>query len=122
MNNNFFQQAKQIGKSVVMIISWTLFALLILIIGFLVYYLVCTNIYASRGESYEPFFSLYTIVSPSMEPNINVYDVILNVKIKESQDIKVGDVITFISTSNISDGMTVTHRVTSIIQGPNGPE
>ncbi len=122
MNTSFFQHAKSIFKTIAMILSWTIFALLILIIGFLIYYLVCTNIYATKGEKYEPEFSLYTIVSPSMEPNIKVYDVILNTKVTDPSTIKIGDVITFISTSNISNGMTVTHRVVDIIQGENGLE
>lgn len=122
MDTSFFSQFKQISKTIAMILSWTLFALLILIIGFLAYYLICTNIYASKGEKFEPKFSLYTIISPSMEPNIKVYDVILNTRVDDPKDIKVGDVITFISTSNISNGMTVTHRVTKIVNGPNGLE
>lgn len=121
-SNNFFQQAKQILKTIAMIISWTIFALLVLIIGFLAYYMVSANIYAKKGEKFEPKFSLYTIVSPSMEPNIKVYDVILNTRIDDPADIKVGDVITFISTSTISNGMTVTHRVTRIENGPDGLE
>ena len=32
------------------------------------------------GKKYEPLISLYTIVSPSMEPNIRVYDVIITKK------------------------------------------
>lgn len=121
-SNNFFQQTKQILKTIAMIISWTIFALLVLIIGFLAYYMVSANIYAKKGEKFEPKFSLYTIVSPSMEPNIKVYDVILNTRIDDPADIKVGDVITFISTSTISNGMTVTHRVTRIENGPDGLE
>ena len=122
MSANTFTQAKQILKTIVTIISWTLFMLLLLIIGFLAYYLICTNIYAKKGEKYEPKFSLYTIVSPSMEPNIKVYDVILNTRIDDASSIKVGDVITFVSTSTISDGMTVTHRVTGIKKTADGLE
>lgn len=121
-SDNFFQQFKQISKTIVIIISWTIFALLVLIIGFLAYYMVSANIYAKKGEKFEPKFSLYTIVSPSMEPNIKVYDVILNTRIDDPADIKVGDVITFISTSTISNGMTVTHRVTRVENGPDGLE
>ena len=121
-SDNFFQQFKQISKTIVIIISWTIFALLVLIIGFLAYYMVSANIYAKKGEKFEPKFSLYTIVSPSMEPNIKVYDVILNTRIDDPDDIKVGDVITFISTSTISNGMTVTHRVTRVENGPDGLE
>lgn len=120
-NSNFFQKSKQIIKYISLVLSWTLFVVLILIISFLVYYLVCTNLYAKNGDSYAPSFSLYTIVSPSMEPTINVYDVIVTKKI-EPKDIKVNDIITFISTSSISEGMTVTHRVVSIVNGPNGVE
>ena len=104
-SDNFFQQFKQISKTIAMIISWTIFALLVLIIGFLAYYMVSANIYAKKGEKFEPKYSLYTIVSPSMEPNIKVYDVILNTRIDDPANIKVGDVITFISTSTISNGM-----------------
>lgn len=121
-SDNFFQQFKQISKTIAMIISWTIFALLVLIIGFLAYYMVSVNIYAKKGEKFEPKYSLYTIVSPSMEPNIKVYDVILNTRIDDPANIKVGDVITFISTSTISNGMTVTHRVTRIVNGPEGLE
>lgn len=121
-SDNFFQQFKQISKTIAMIISWTIFALLVLIIGFLAYYMVSANIYAKKGEKFEPKFSLYTIVSPSMEPNIKVYDVILNTRIDDPSNIKVGDVITFISTSTISNGMTVTHRVTRVVNGPDGLE
>ena len=68
---------------------------------------------ANNGQIYSPPFGLYTIVSPSMEPNIKVYDVIMSVDANPS-DIKVGDVITFISTWDINYGMTVTHRVVSV--------
>lgn len=120
--SNFFQQSRQIFKTITMIISWTIFAILVLIIGFLAYYMVSANIYAKNGEKFEPKFSLYTIVSPSMEPNIKVYDVILNGRIDDAASIKVGDVITFISTSTISNGMTVTHRVVDIKNGKEGLE
>ena len=47
-------------------------------------------------------------------------DVILNTKVKDAKDIKVGDVITFISTSSISKGMTITHRVIEVTKNENG--
>lgn len=119
MNNNF--SFKKTIKSVSYVLSWTLFSLLIIIIGFLAYYLICTNIYAQKGEAYAPSLSLYTIVSPSMEPTINVYDVIITKKVNPEK-IKVNDIITFVSTSTISSGMTVTHRVVSVVDGPNGKE
>ena len=82
-----------IGK----LFSSALLILLLLIGGFLVYYLVSAKM-VSKNPTYEPKINLYTIVSGSMDP----------------EDIKVGDVITFKSTSNISRGLIVTHRVIDV--------
>lgn len=93
------------------VFSWTLFSILIVIGALLLYYFVSIRLYATKGEKYEPFFSVYTIVSGSMTPTINVYDVIINTKVKDINEVKVNDVITFISTWEVNSGMTVTHRV-----------
>lgn len=111
---------KGIFKYIAKIFSWTALVILILLALFLAYYTISTRIYASKGEKFEPFVSLYTIVSGSMEPNIKVYDVVISKKVKSPKDIKVGDVITFISSSSVSKGMTVTHRVIEVKQGENG--
>ena len=55
-----------------------------------------------------------------MTPNINVYDVIVNTKVDKPEDIKINDVITFISTNPETDGMTITHRVISIVKDAEG--
>ena len=111
---------KKVFDYVASIISWTVFTLLIICLLFLFYYFVCTKLLATKGDKYEPFFSLYTIVSPSMTPNINVYDVIVNLKVKEPSDIGIGDVITFVSESPECLGATVTHRVIGIETGFDG--
>lgn len=115
-----YNSVKHVFKLITNILSWTVFVLLLIVAGFLVYYLFATKIYAQKGDNYKPAFGLYTIISPSMEPNLNIYDVIVNVNVKNPDNIKVGDVITFISTASISKGMTITHRVISISDGPNG--
>ena len=102
------------------ILSWTLFVLLILVAIILVYYFIDTKSHGKNDPNYRPAFGLYTIISPSMEPNLNIYDVIVNVKVKKPEDIKIGDIITFISNSAISKGMTITHRVVSITDTENG--
>ena len=73
-----------------------------------------------KGEQYTPPFGLYTVISPSMEPNIRVYDVVLSADVNDLEKIKVGEVITFISTSDVSYGLTVTHRVININKNENG--
>ena len=102
---------KGLFKYISTVVSWTMFVLLIIIGILLIYYYISVRLYATKGEKYEPKFSVYTIVSQSMEPTISVYDVIINTKVDDIKDVKINDVITFISTSNITYGMTITHRV-----------
>ena len=114
------ENIKAIFKTVSTILSWTSFGFLVLVGALLLFYVISAQVYASRGEAYEPYFSLYTIISPSMEPNIKVYDVILDVRVDDGHDVKVGDVITFISTGSLTNGMTITHRVVEIIEDEEG--
>lgn len=90
-----------------------------IIAGILVYYIISVQVH-SKDENYVPGFSIYTIVSPSMTPNINVYDVVVNIRVKQPEDIEVGDIITFKSQAATSEGMTITHRVISVDQLPDG--
>ncbi len=113
---------KKVAKFIANVISWTILIILVLIAAFLLYYFVANKIYASKGERFAPAVGLYTIVSPSMTPNLNIYDVIVDVKVDKPEDIHVGDIITFISTSTISKGLTVTHRVVAILETENGIE
>lgn len=102
------------------IISWTMLVLLVVVATFLLYYIISTQLYATKGEKFAPKYSMYTIVSPSMTPNINVYDVVIDKKVEDFSELQVGDVITFISTSSISNGMTITHRIVDIIETEEG--
>ncbi len=125
---NFFNN--RIVKTVLKVLSWIVLIFLILLATILIYYVVSSKIYEAKGKKYEPLISLYTIISPSMEPNINVYDVVLTKRVKP-EEIKEGDVITFISSSTLGEGLTITHRVKSVIktegdikfrtQGDNNP-
>ena len=109
-----FSSITQIFKFITGIISWVMLVILVLIAAFLLYYFVSTKVYASKGESFKPAVSLYTIVTQSMEPNINPYDVIIDATVKNPENIKIGDVITFVSTASISRNMIITHRVYDI--------
>jgi signal peptidase len=111
---------KRLLKFLTTIISWTAILILIIVALFLAYYTIGNKIAEKNDTKFEPIISLYTIVSPSMTPNINVYDVVVTMKVKSPSDIKVNDVITFISTSSISRGMTITHRVIDIGTDENG--
>lgn len=120
-----------IFKTVTKILSWIVLSFLILLAGLLIYNIVSSKLYEIRGQKYEPELALYTIISPSMEPNINVYDVVVTKKVKDFSTVKEGDVITFVSTSTLGEGLTVTHRVIEVVkteddikfrtQGDNNP-
>lgn len=90
-----------------------------LIAAFLVFYIINSQIHANNPD-YKPRISIYTIVSPSMTPNINVYDVVVNVRPEHPDEIQVGDIITYKSTAATSEGMTITHRVIIKNQLPDG--
>lgn len=120
MKQEKYSSSKGVFKLVANILSWTALAILILIAIFLLYLTISTKIYAKKGEAYEPKFSLYTIISPSMHPNLRVYDVIVNERVDSPNQIEIGDIITFISTSSISSNKTITHRVIDIIVNEEG--
>lgn len=73
-----------------------------------------------KGIPKPALVSAYTIVSPSMVPNINVLDVIITTRVSNPSKIKVGDVITFNSTDYRSSGVTVTHRVKKVEKTSDG--
>lgn len=93
------------------VVSWTAFTILIIVGLLLVYYYVSVRLYATRGEAYEPAFSVYTIVSESMEPTISKYDVIVNKKVDSIDEVEIDDVVTYISKWDVTYGLTITHRV-----------
>lgn len=75
--------------------------------------------YEKNGVDYNIPFGLYTIISGSMEPNVEVYDVVIAADYDISK-IKVGDIITFVSNWDINYGKTVTHRVVAISKSATG--
>lgn len=105
---------KKIFDIISRLISYVCLVILFFIAIFLVFYICSNQIARSKGE--KPLISLYTIVSPSMEPNIMVYDVIVDFRVEKENDLKVGDVITFYSESIDTGGYTVTHRIKEIYE------
>lgn len=116
-------QAKEKVLKIFTIIFKLLYYLVIsfvcLIAVFLVFYIISSQLNANNPE-YKPKVSIYTIVSPSMTPNINVYDVVINIKPEHPEDIEIGDIITYKSTAATSEGMTITHRVVAKDKLPDG--
>lgn len=93
-----------------------LVCILIIVAGFFLTYVISDKIAKKKGDI--PPFGLYTVISPSMSPNIDVYDVVFVEKTKE-KDIKVDDVITFYSTNSFFGNTPITHRIVEILDVPN---
>ncbi|MCI8498224.1 MAG: signal peptidase I [Bacilli bacterium] len=101
-------------------IACTIILAVLLVVGALMFFFnMKAKSYKEKGLEYTTPFGLYTIISPSMEPNVSVYDVIVAVD-QDISKIKVGDVITFISNWEINYNMTITHRVVAINKNENG--
>lgn len=110
---------KKIISKVLKVLVYIAISFACLLTLFLLYYVINSQIHAD-DESYKPAVSIYTIVSPSMTPVINVYDVVVNVSVEDPTEIEVGDIITYKSQAAASEGMTITHRVIAIDQLPDG--
>ena len=107
-------------NKVAKLLSYAVIVVLIFLGIFFAYYFVSLKAYEKNPTVNIPRFGLYTIISPSMEPAVKVYDVVVDLNVFNQDDIKKGDVITFISNSNVSKGLTVTHRVVDIITNADG--
>lgn len=118
---NFREKHAKAIKFIATAISWSVFVILILCAIFLIYYYISMKNYAAKGAGYEPKISLYTIISGSMSPTINVYDVVVVFDVDDPTDIEVGDVINYNSSEFISgETISVTHRVVEIVVDKNG--
>ncbi len=130
-SQDFFHRLDEIGKTIkrsylyklvskfLSVICSIILVILLIIGGMMFFYKMQAKSYEKKGMEYTAPFGLYTIISPSMEPNVSVYDVVVAVESDVSK-IKVGDVITFISTWDINYGVNVTHRVVAISKNENG--
>ena len=116
MEENSIIKRKKIFRMVSKIISYTFIVVLMIISSFFILYVACNKIAEHKGEN--PPFGLYTIISPSMTPNIKVYDVVFVKKTKVS-DLKVDDVITFYSTNSYFGGTPITHRIVDVLEVPD---
>ena len=101
------------------LLGYLVIAFVCFCVAFLVYYIISSQIHAN-DEDYKPAVSIYTIVSPSMTPVINVYDVVVNTRVSDPNDVQVGDIITYVSKAPTSEGMTITHRVVAITKAEDG--
>lgn len=86
------------------IVSYLLFAVIIVIIATVLFQII-------TGRETQVFgYRLYVVVTDSMTPELEVGDVILSKSI-EPEDIKIDDVVTFIGVEGAQKGLIITHKV-----------
>lgn len=93
---------------------YAILAIVGIILVMFIAYFVDQQIGKSKGEARNPLFGAYVIISTSMVPNINVNDAVITMRATEN-NIKVNDVITFISKEIETKGTPITHRVVGIV-------
>lgn len=103
-------------KNIMKFLGNMLFIFFVAIILVMLFYSIYTKKTGNSGKP--PLIGAYVIVSPSMVPTINVLDAIVSFRVN-TNNLKIGDIITFSSSDSRYDGMTVTHRIikTSDLEG-----
>lgn len=122
MKKESYNKYKKVTKFIFNVISWVVLILMLMVAGFLLYYLITTKIGEQKGVNNAAPFSLYTIISPSMEPTLKIYDIIIDLSVENAESIQIGDIITFVSRSSITKDMIITHRVVGIVIAEDGIE
>lgn len=84
-----------------------------IIIAILVLYIAFLLVQRLSNNNSVMGYRVFTIITGSMEPTIEVGDVILVADIS-AEDLKVDDIITYKSTASDSEGMLITHRIIDI--------
>ena len=105
---------KGILKYIVKTISMAVLVVLVTVGLLLLFVFISTKVASKKGA--RPPINLYTIISPSMTPNINVYDVVVAVKADTSK-LKVGDDVVYQGSVGTFAGKIVTHQIVQIEEG-----
>ena len=112
------RQVKKVFHFISSVFLYSVMAVLILIFFMFAAYFVDQRVGLRKGETRAPLFGAYIIISNSMVPNINVYDAVVTVRV-DQKNIKVDDIITFISKEIETQGTPITHRVVGIVYENN---
>ncbi len=97
-------------KIILGVISYAIFILLLLIGITLLIYVADIKIRESKGDFSPPTYNAYVVLTGSMLPEIQVYDVVLTKK-TDAENLQEGDVITFASSDPRFQGTRITHRI-----------
>lgn len=110
---------KKISHFISSVFFYSIMAVLVVIVFMFLAYFVDQKIGLKQGQKKQPLFGAYIIMSNSMVPNINVQDAVVTVRVKQD-NIKVNDIITFLSKEIKTNGTPITHRVIGIVNTDTG--
>ncbi len=106
--NDEIQKRRNRDEKIKKIVTYIMCIILIPILIYNVSLIIQTIINVHKTPSFLGI-KTYVIVSGSMKPNINIGDVVVVKNIKNKEDLKVGDVISFRKGQSV-----ITHRITNI--------
>ncbi len=101
------------------VVLYVIFLLLVIIFFLFIFYFVDLLYNIHSGEDKPPLFDAYIIVSPSMVPTINVEDAIIIAR-SDPEDLKQGDIISYLATDSYYSGKVITHRIVGIEKSEDG--
>ena len=107
-------QSKKIMQLLSSILLYSVLAIIGIIVVMFVAYFIDQKIGMKKGENRSPLFGAYVIISNSMIPTINVQDAVITMRVSE-KNIKMNDIITFVSKDIETRGTPITHRVVGIV-------
>ena len=97
-------------KFIMNVLSYALFIWLLLIGITLLVYVADIKIRAMKGDFTPPAYNAYVVLTGSMVPEIMPMDVVVTKK-RTGEELKEGDIITFLSSDSRLSGVIVTHRI-----------
>lgn len=109
-NVKIVKKKEPLLKLILGVLSYALFIWLLLIGITLLVYVLDIKIRAAKGDYSSPTFNAYVVLTGSMLPEIEVYDVVVTKKV-DAEKLKEGDVITFASADSRFLGTIITHRI-----------
>lgn len=104
---------KKIWNRISKIISTAIFVLLMIIIALILIYVIRVKTLTQQNRLGEIKVNFYTILTQSMYPTIEAGDIVITYK-NEDKIYNEGDIITFVSTSSATNGITITHKVIEV--------
>jgi signal peptidase I len=113
------KKGRKILSKIISIIMYAVFLLLLMVAVTLIAYFIKVKVDLSNGNYNAQKYNAFIIVSQSMYPTIKVNDAIITKKMA-GEALKVGDIITFVSSDNRFNGFTITHRIIEKTELANG--